>query len=49
MRELEQDPAQAFPCSGQMKPDQLEITRLRKDIAGLASEEGVGFPAALAV
>jgi hypothetical protein len=28
MRELDGDPAQAFPGNGQMKSEQLEITRL---------------------
>ncbi len=28
-------PAQAFPGHGQMKPEQLEIERLRKEVAKL--------------
>jgi len=37
VRELETDPAQAFPGHGQVKPDQLEIDRLRKAYAFPAS------------
>ncbi|EAV41372.1 transposase [Stappia aggregata IAM 12614] len=32
------DPAQAFPGHGQMKPEQLEIARLRKEVAKLKAE-----------
>ncbi len=38
MRELDGDPAQAFPGNGHMKPEQLEITRLRKEVARLKAE-----------
>lgn len=41
VRELEADPAQAFPGHGQMKPEQLEIDRLRKEVAKLKAERDI--------
>jgi transposase len=41
VRELETDPAQAFPGHGQMKPEQLEIDRLRKEVAKLKAERDI--------
>ncbi|WP_183658027.1 IS3 family transposase [Brucella daejeonensis] len=38
VREYGSDPAQAFPGHGQMKPEQLEIERLRKEVAKLKAE-----------
>ena len=38
VKELSADPAQAFPGHGQMKPEQLEIDRLRKEVAKLKAE-----------
>lgn len=35
VKELAADPAQAFPGQGQMKPEQLEIERLRRGLAKL--------------
>ena len=35
VKELAADPAQAFPGHGQMKPEQLEIERLRREVAKL--------------
>ena len=35
IREVSADPQQAFPGHGQMKPEQLEIERLRKEVAKL--------------
>lgn len=35
------DPAQAFPGYGQMKPEQLEIARLRKEVAKLKAERDI--------
>lgn len=35
------DPAQAFPGHGQMKPEQLEIARLRKEVAKLKAERDI--------
>lgn len=32
VRELATDPLQAFPCHGQMGPEQLEVDRLRKEV-----------------
>ena len=33
VRDFSSDPVQAFPGHGQMKPEQLEIERLRKEVA----------------
>ncbi len=41
VREYGSDPAQAFPGSGQMKPEQLEIERLRKEVAKLKAERDI--------
>jgi len=41
VRELETDPVQAFPGHGQMKPEQLEIARLRKEVAKLKAERDI--------
>jgi transposase len=41
VRELETDPAQAFPGHGRVKPDQLEIDRLRKEVAKLKAERDI--------
>ena len=41
MRELSGDPAQAFPGNGLLKPDQIEIARLRKDVAKLKAERDI--------
>lgn len=38
VRELSGDPQHAFPGHGQMKPEQLEIDRLRKEVAKLKAE-----------
>jgi transposase len=35
VREFGADPTQSFTGNGQMKPDQLEIKRLRKEVAKL--------------
>jgi transposase len=35
------DPASAFPGRGQMKPEQLEIARLRKEVAKLKAERDI--------
>ena len=35
------DPKQAFPGLGQMKPEQLEIDRLRKEVAKLKAERDI--------
>jgi transposase len=41
MKELSADPAQAFPGNGQMKPEQLEIERLRREVAKLRAERDI--------
>jgi len=41
VREQAADPQQAFPGKGQMKPEQLEIERLRKEVARLKAERGI--------
>ncbi len=38
VREYGDDPSQSFPGKGQMKPEQLEIVRLRKEVAKLKAE-----------
>jgi transposase len=40
-RDLASDPAQAFPGHGQMKPDQLEIEKLRREVAKLKAERDI--------
>ena len=34
-------PAQAFPGQGQIKPEQLEIERLRREVAKLKAERDI--------
>lgn len=41
VKELAADPAQAFPGAGQMKPDQLEIDRLRREVSKLKAERDI--------
>jgi transposase len=41
VKELSADPAQAFPGAGQMKPDQLEIDRLRREVNKLKAERDI--------
>ena len=41
VREFDADPRQAFPGQGQMKPEQLEIDRLRKEVAKLKAERDI--------
>jgi transposase len=35
------DPQQAFPGQGQMKPEQLEIARLKREVAKLKAERDI--------
>lgn len=35
------DPQQAFPGQGQMKPEQLEMERLRREVAKLRAERDI--------
>ncbi len=41
VREFEAVPAQAFPGLGQGKPEQLEIDRLRKEVAKLKAKRDI--------
>ena len=41
VKEFGADPVQAFPGHGQMKPEQVEIVRLRKEIAKLKAERDI--------
>lgn len=41
MRALADDPQQAFPGHGQMKPEQAEIAALKKEVAKLKMERDI--------
>ncbi len=41
VKDVEADPAQAFPGQGQMKADQAEIAKLRKEVAKLKMERDI--------
>src|SRR3546814_10654515 len=41
VRELAADPSHAFPGHGQMKPEQMEIDRLRRELAKLKAERDI--------
>src|SRR6185312_2312076 len=41
VRELSTDPQHAFPGHGQLKPEQQEIDRLRKEVAKLKAERDI--------
>lgn len=41
VKELSADPKHAFPGHGQMKPEQAEIDRLRKEVARLKAERDI--------
>jgi transposase len=41
VKEFTSDPQQAFPGQGQMKPEQLEIDRLRREVAKLKAERDI--------
>jgi transposase len=41
VRDFATDPGQAFPGHGQMKPEQLEIERLRREVAKLKAERDI--------
>lgn len=41
VRELTADPQHAFPGQGQLKPEQAEIDRLRKEVAKLKMERDI--------
>jgi transposase len=41
IRESEADPRHAFPGQGQMRPEQQEIDRLRREVAKLQAERDI--------
>ena len=41
VKEFGSDPVQAFPGHGQMKPEQLEIERLRREVNNLKAERDI--------
>ena len=41
IKAFDQDPTQAFPGQGQMKPAQAEIDRLKKEVAKLKMERDI--------
>jgi transposase len=41
VKALEADPRHAFPGQGQMKPEQLEIERLRREVRKLKAERDI--------
>jgi transposase len=41
VKEFAADPGHAFPGHGQMKPEQLEIERLRREVARLKAERDI--------
>jgi transposase len=41
VRDFEADPKQAFPGQGQMRPEQAEIERLRKEVTKLKAERDI--------
>lgn len=41
VKDFEADPAQSFPGNGRMKPEQLEIERLRREVIRLKAERDI--------
>ena len=41
VRDVAADPQQAFPGHGQMKPEQLELARLRKELIKVKAERDI--------
>ena len=41
MKKLSDDPQHAFPGHGQMKPEQLEIARLKRELTKLQAEQDI--------
>lgn len=41
VRDFSSDPVQAFPGHGQMKPEQQEIERLRREVSRLKAERDI--------
>ncbi len=40
-REVPEDPQHTFPSQGQMKPEQLELERLRREVMKLKAERDI--------
>ena len=40
-KKVSDDPQQAFPSNGQMKPEQLEIARLKREVNKLKAERDI--------
>jgi transposase len=41
VKKFAEDPQQAFPGNGQMKPEQLEIARLKREVLKLKAERDI--------
>ena len=41
MKKFSDDPEQAFPGNGQMKPEQIEIARLKREVNKLKAERDI--------
>jgi transposase len=41
IREMSSDPSQAFPGRGQMKADELEVKKLRREVVRLRAERDI--------
>ena len=41
VKKFSDDPEQAFPGNGQMKPEQLEIAQLRREVTKLKAERDI--------
>jgi transposase len=41
VRAFREDPAQAFPGEGQQKPDDIEVTQLRREVVRLRMERDI--------
>ena len=41
IREMSSDPSQAFPGRGQMKADELEVEKLRREVIRLRAERDI--------
>jgi len=41
VKQLADDPQHAFPGQGQMKPEQLEIAQLKREVAKLKAERDI--------
>jgi len=41
VKKFSDDPQQAFPGNGQMKPEQLEIARLKREVTKLKAERDI--------